>query len=93
MVWDNAPPHHPKLVRQAAEVAHIQIAFLPFRAPELMPCEDLWRQLKAVVAESSVYADITELAERAVTWLDAIPPPDRLRRAGITSAKCNWLPT
>jgi transposase len=46
LVWDNAPPHHPKLVQQAAEAAHIQIAFLPFRAPELMPCEDLWRQRK-----------------------------------------------
>ena len=68
-------------------------ADLPFRAPELMPCEDLWRQLKAVVAESSVVADMTELAERAVTWLDAIPPLDRLRRAGITAAKLNWLPT
>ena len=63
------PPAPPKLVRQAAEVAHIQIAFLPFGAPELMPCEDLWRRLKAVVAESSGYADITELA---VTWLDSI---------------------
>lgn len=41
VVWDNAPPHHPKGVRQAAEQAHIQMAFLPFRAPELMPCEDL----------------------------------------------------
>jgi hypothetical protein len=51
----------------------VQIAFLPFRAPELMPCEDLWRQLKAVVAESSVYANITELARRAVAWLDATP--------------------
>jgi DDE superfamily endonuclease len=47
LIWDNAPPHHPKLVQQAAQAAHIQIAFLPFRAPELMPCEDLWRQRKA----------------------------------------------
>jgi transposase len=50
-------------VRQAAEEAHIQIVFLPFRAPELMPCEDLWRQLKAVVAANRAYADVTELAE------------------------------
>jgi transposase len=92
VVWDNAPPHHPRLVRQAAEAAHIQIAFLPFRAPELMPCEDLWRQLKAVAANRA-YANITELAERALAWQDAIPPPDCLRRAGITSSKCHWLPT
>jgi transposase len=93
VVWDNAPPHHPKLVRQAAEEAHIQIAFLPFRAPELMPCEDLWRQLKAVVAANRSYADITELVERALAWLDAIPPADCLRRAAVTSSKFEWLPT
>jgi transposase len=93
LVWDNAPPHHPKVVRQAATDALIQIAFLPFRAPELMPCADLWRQLKAVVAANRVYADVTELAHRAVAWLDAIPPLDRLRRAGVTSPKFHWLPT
>lgn len=93
LVWDNAPPHHPRVVRQAAEAAHIQIAFLPFRAPELMPCEDLWRQLKAVVAANRAYADVSELAHRAVAWLDAIPRADRLRRAGLTSSKFNWLPT
>ena len=71
----------------------MQIAFLPVRAPELMPCEDLWRQLKAVVAADRVYADVAERAERAVAWVDAIPPLDRLRRAGITSAKFDWLPT
>jgi transposase len=93
LIWDNAPPHHPKLVQQAAQSAHIQIAFLPFRAPELMPCEDLWRQLKAVVAANRVYADIVELVERALAWLDAIPPEDCLRRTGLTSSKFNWLPT
>ena len=93
LIWDNAPPHHPKLVQQAAQAAPIQIAFLPFRAPELMPCEDLWRQLKAVVAANRVYADIVELVERALAWLDAIPPEDCLRRTGLTSSKFNWLPT
>ena len=93
LVWDNAPPHHPKLVRQTAAEAQIQLAFLPFRAPELMPCEDLWRQLKAVVAANRAYAAVTELADRALAWLAAIPPADRLRRCGLSSSKFNWLPT
>jgi transposase len=93
LVWNNAPPHHPKVVRHAAEAARITLAFLPFRAPELMPCDDLWRQLKAVVAANRAYAAVTELAERAVAWLDAIPPADRLRRSGLTSSKFTWLPT
>src|SRR5260221_14785909 len=41
LVWDNAPPHHPRRVVAAAQAAHSTLAFLPFRAPELMPCEDL----------------------------------------------------
>jgi DDE superfamily endonuclease len=40
LVWDNAPPHHPKRVLAAAATANLRIAFLPFRAPDLMPCED-----------------------------------------------------
>jgi hypothetical protein len=47
LVWDNAPPHYTKRVAAAAAAAHIQITWLPFRAPELMPCEDLWRLAKA----------------------------------------------
>ena len=70
----SASPHHPKVVRRGAKAAHIQIAFLPFRAPGLMPCEDLWRHFKAFVAANRVYPDITELVERAVAWLDAISP-------------------
>lgn len=30
LIWDNAPPHHPKLVREAAERAQITITWLPF---------------------------------------------------------------
>jgi DDE superfamily endonuclease len=42
LVWDNAPPHHPKRVQAAAAAANIRMVFfLPLRAPELMPCEDL----------------------------------------------------
>jgi hypothetical protein len=46
----------------------------------------------AVVAANRVYADIVELVERALAWLDAIPPQDRLRRTGLTSAKFAWIP-
>jgi transposase len=93
LIWDNAPPHHPKRVPQAAQEAHIQIAFLPSRAPELMPGEDLWRQLTAVLAANRVYAAIGALVARALAGLDAIPPEDCLRRTGLTSSKFAWLPT
>lgn len=71
LIWDNAPPHHPKRVRAAAEAAQITIAWLPFRSPELNPLEDLWRLLKAVVAANRVYDSLETLVQQAITWLVA----------------------
>jgi transposase len=93
LVWDNAPPHHPTRVKTAAKLANIELVFLPFRAPELMPLEELWRGAKAVVAANRCYASIDEAASRAVAWLDDQSPEERLRRAGLRSSKFDWLPT
>lgn len=93
LVWDNAPPHHPKRVQAAAAAARITIAWLPFRAPELMPCEDLWRLTKAVVAANRVYETVQRLAEYAVDWLATRSPFERLRQSGLLGAKFQWLAT
>ena len=63
LIWDNAPPHHPHRVRDAAQAAGIAVAFLPFRSPELMPLEELWRGLKATVAANRCYPSLDELAD------------------------------
>jgi transposase InsO family protein len=93
LVWDNAPPHKTRAAREAAQAAGIEIAWLPFRSPELNPCEDLWRQLKRLVAANRVYPTIAELAARALAWLDALAPEEVLRSCGLRSSKFNWLPT
>jgi transposase len=93
LVWDNAPPHHPKRVQAAAAAANIHLAFLPFRAPELMPCEDLWRLAKAEVAANRVYEAVQEQAERAVAWLAALSPYERLLKTGLFGLKFQWLST
>jgi transposase len=92
LIWDNAPPHHPHRVRDAAAAAGIAVAFLPFRSPELMPLEDLWRGLKATVAANRCYDSLEELAERALAWLDSMSGEDRLRRCGFQASKFDWLP-
>ena len=69
------------------------LAFLPFRSPELMPLEDLWRGLKATVAANRCYASLDELVARAVEWLTGMSNADRLRRCGFQSSKFEWLPT
>jgi transposase len=93
LIWDNAPPHHPHRVRDATREMGITLAFLPFRSPELMPLEDLWRGLKATVAANRCYPSLDELAARAVDWLTAMSEEDRLRRCGFHSSKFDWLPT
>jgi transposase len=93
LVWDNAPPHHTRVARETAEATGIAIVPLPFRSPELMPCEDVWRGMKRVVAANRAYADVDELAERAVAWLDERTPGELLRIAGLHSSKFDWLPT
>ncbi len=93
LIWDNAPPHHPKRVLAAAAAVHLTIAWLPFRSPELNPLEDLWRLLKAVVAANRVYDTLDALAAHALAWLDAHLPDTVLTCCGLRSSKFDWLPT
>jgi len=93
LVWDNAPPHHTRLARETAAATGIAVLPLPFRSPELMPCEDVWREMKRVVAANRAYADVDELAQRGVDWLDDRSPDELLRIAGLRSSKFDWLPT
>lgn len=93
VVWDNAPPHQTRVARETAEATGITLVALPFRAPELMPCEDLWREMKRVVAANRAYADVEELAGRAVGWLDERTPDELTQIAGLRSSKFDWLPT
>jgi transposase len=93
LIWDNAPPHHPHRVRDVAREAGIILAFLPFRSPELMPLEELWRGLKQTVAANRCYPSLTDLTQRAVVWLEAMTPTDRLRRCGFETSKFDWLST
>jgi transposase len=93
LIWDNAPPHHPHRVRDAAREAGITLAFLPFRSPELMPLEDLWRGLKQTIAANRVYPSLEDLTERPLDWLTAMSDEDRRRRCGLLASKFEWLPT
>jgi transposase len=93
LVWDNAPPHHTKLVRAAAEAGGSAVAWLPFRSPELNPCEDLWRHLKATVAANRAYPTVDALADRATAWVADQAGSAVRRLAGLNASKFEWLTT
>lgn len=93
LIWENAPPHHPHRVRDTAADVGITLAFLPFRSPELMPLEEVWRGLKRTVAANRCYASLEDLVRRALTWLTTMTNAERRRRCGLLSSKFDWLPT
>jgi transposase len=81
------------VARNLAPQVGVELAWLPFRSPELNPCEDLWRHLKGPVAANRVYPTIDELAGRATAWLDSLSPDDVRRLTGLHSSKYDWLTT
>lgn len=93
LVWDNAPPHHTHAARDAAALAGVELAWLPFRSPELNPCEDLWRHLKSTVAANRAYDSVEALAARASAWLAALAASQVLRLSGLHARKFDWLAT
>lgn len=93
LVWDNAPAHKTKPVQAALAATGIEVAWLPFRSPELNPCEDLWRHLKRLIAANRVYPAVAQLADRAMRWLEDLSAETVRRYAGLASSKFDWLST
>jgi len=93
LVWDNASPHQTRVARETAQATGIAVLPLPFRSPELMPCEDVWREMKRGVAANRAYANVDELAQWEVGWLDDRSPDEILCTAGLRSSKFDWLST
>src|SRR4051812_31780838 len=46
VLWDGAPDHRAKIVREAATALNITLMPLPSYSPDLMPVEALWRWLR-----------------------------------------------
>ena len=46
LLWDGAPYHRAKAVREAAAALQIELMPLPGYSPDLMPVEALWRWLR-----------------------------------------------
>ena len=93
LIWDNAPPHHPHRVRDAAHETGIALAVLPFRSPELMPLADLWRGLQATIAANRCSPALADQVERRdlAGWHEHPGPPPPLRRAFVSIRVATYL--
>ena len=69
------------------------LAFVSFRAPALMPLEELWRGLTATMVTNQCNPTLEDLTQHAIDWLDAMTKAERLHRCGFQSSIFDWLPT
>jgi transposase len=92
-VWlllDEASAHTAAGTQQLAAQLSIELVWLPKQWPELNAMDQLWRELKRLIAANRQAASIDELAEQAAQWVRGLSKQEALRKAGILSP-CFWL--
>src|SRR4051794_7951455 len=83
VLWDGAPYHRAKAVREAATALNITLMPLPGHSPDLMPVEAPWRWLREEVTYHRGHAGGDDLAGRVADFevrlnRDPWVIPDRL---------------
>jgi transposase len=68
VLWDGAPYHRAKAVREAARALDITLMPLPGYSPDLMPVEALWRWLREEVTYHHCHASAEDLTRRVADF-------------------------
>lgn len=87
-IWllaDRASAHTDWRTQALAASLDIAWLWLPKQWPELSPMDQLWRELKRLVAANRQAESIDDLAERAAAWVVGLTPQQARRKAGIAS--------
>jgi transposase len=90
LLLDRASAHTDrKTVAWAAELS-IELVWLPKQWPELNAMDQLWKELKRLIAANRQAASIEALAAEAADWVLTLSNRDALRKASILSPNF-WL--
>jgi transposase len=92
-IWvlaDRASAHTAPQTLAVATRLRIRFLWLPKQAPELSPMDQLWRELKRLIAANRQAKSIDALANNAAEWLLTLTPQQARRKAGMTSKRF-WL--
>ena len=85
VLWDGAPYHRAKTVREAARALDITLMPLPGYSPDLMPVEALWRWLREDVTSHHCHASPEDLTRRVADF------EARLNRDPLVTADRLWV--
>ncbi len=85
VLWDGAPYHRAKAVREAATALNITLTPLPGYSPDLMPVEALWRWLREDVTYHHCHASAEDLTRRVADF------EARLNRDPLVIADRLWV--
>jgi transposase len=92
-IWllaDRASAHTAPQTLAVAAQLRMRVLWLPKQAPELSPMDQLWRELKRLIAANRQAESIDALADDAAEWLLTLTPQQARRKAAMT-AKRVWL--
>jgi transposase len=101
LLLDRAPAHTDARTMQLAADLRIELVWLPKQASEWNAMDQLWKELKRLVAANRQAQQIESLAQQAENWLLSLTPYEALCKASILSPNFwlknllqnLWLPT
>jgi transposase len=101
LLLDKAPCHDAARSQQLAARLGVMLLWLPKQCPELNAMDQLFKDLKRLIAANRQYRTIDEEADRAERWILGLTARQALRKASVLSEdfwlkdflKDFWLPT
>lgn len=72
VIWDGAPWHRAKIVKQTAADLGIELLPLPGYSPDLNPIEGLWKWMREQVTQHCCYPTLSALFDACKAFVDTI---------------------
>ncbi len=72
LIWDGAPWHRARIVRQMADQLGIELLPLPAYSPDLNPIEGLWKWLREEVTQHYAHDSLQALHDACLAFIERI---------------------